>query len=134
MKPIFIVTSGSYSDYRINAVFKNKEKAERYAKAFGGDIEEYEPNPFDKQLSKGYYPYQVHMNREGSTEKYGVNCGDGKSNCNWFANNYEHAEIYLVANMWAKNETHAIKIANERRTWCIANNTWGNELNKIFSV
>lgn len=44
MAKIFIVTSGEYSDYHIDAVFSTREKAEEYADICGPDyeIEEYE--------------------------------------------------------------------------------------------
>ena len=43
MEKIYIVTSGEYSDYQINAVFSTGEKAEEYVDAYGSDyrIEEY---------------------------------------------------------------------------------------------
>lgn len=61
-------------------------------------------------------------------EEYGVFAGNGESNDNWFCNNYENDEIHLVANMWARDEKHAIKIANERRAMFIASNRWGEGL------
>lgn len=45
MTTIYIVTSGSYSDYSINEVFANKADAERYAATVAydeGHVEEYE--------------------------------------------------------------------------------------------
>lgn len=128
MEKIFIVTSGEYSDYKIMGVFDSKEKAELYIESFHGRIEEYNLNPYNEQLKNGFKSFQVHMNIKGSTEKYGVNCGNGNHDDNWFADNYENNEIHLVANMWANDEKHAIKIANERRVQYIANNTWGTKM------
>ena len=128
MVKIYVVTSGSYSDYKIRGIFTTKEKAELYVESFYGRIEEYSLNPYERKLSEGFKPFKVHMNIEGSTEKYGVGVGNGESDDNWFANNYENDEIHLVANMWAKDNKHAIKIANERRCVFIANNRWGGGL------
>lgn len=125
MNKVFVVTEGSYSDYKIMGVFDSKEKAELFVSSFYGDIEEYEINPYDEQLSNGYKSYEVHMDRNGSTEEYGVGCGNGKPNDNYFADNYADNKIHMVANMWAKDEKHAIKIANERRAEYLANNSWG---------
>ena len=50
-KKIYIVTSGEYSEYEINAVFSTKEKANAYIQQHGTyyDIEEYE---LDKEVEK----------------------------------------------------------------------------------
>ena len=44
MAKIFIVTSGEYSDYHIDAAFSTREKAEEYVDIYGPDymIKEYE--------------------------------------------------------------------------------------------
>lgn len=128
MKKIFVVTEGNYSDYHICGVFDTKEKAEKYVLCFGGDVEEYEINPHDEQLTNGYKSYRVYMDITGSTKEYGVDCGDGSANKNHFATNYHDNKIRLVSSMWAKNKKHVIKIANERRVEYIANNMWGSKL------
>lgn len=50
-KKIYIVTSGEYSEYEINAVFTTRKKAEEYVQQHGTyyDIEEYE---LDKEVEK----------------------------------------------------------------------------------
>ena len=42
MKTYYAVTQGEYSDYRIITITEDKEKAERIAAAYDGDVEEYE--------------------------------------------------------------------------------------------
>lgn len=42
MKTYYAVTEGEYSDYRIITITEDKEKAERIAAAYDGDVEEYE--------------------------------------------------------------------------------------------
>ncbi len=42
MATVYIVTSGSYSDYGINRVFSTREKAESWAGPLGYEIEEWE--------------------------------------------------------------------------------------------
>lgn len=53
---VYIVTSGEYSDYRIEAVFKSEEKAKIYAMTHACDIEPWETEDdkikADKSLSK----------------------------------------------------------------------------------
>ena len=42
MKTYYAVTEGEYSNYRIITIIEDKEKAERIAAAYDGDVEEYE--------------------------------------------------------------------------------------------
>lgn len=51
MAKIYIVTSGDYSDYSINAVFSTKEKAEEYVQQHGTDyrVEDYD---IDEEVKK----------------------------------------------------------------------------------
>ena len=42
MKTYYAVTESEYSDYRIITITEDKEKAERIAAAYDGDVEEYE--------------------------------------------------------------------------------------------
>lgn len=54
IKTIYVVTSGEYSDYRIEGVFTDKDKAEAFADRNPEyEIEEYPANPdFDKPNGK----------------------------------------------------------------------------------
>ena len=138
-KVVFAVNSGSYSDYRIDAIFSTKDKAEAYMKAVSGDdynaIEEYEMDPPVTDLIKrGYSIWMVHMLVDGTTERveqreldsYAVSSightvwrrtqaaafkGTGKPDI-------------LISIVWAKNSEQAIKIVNEHRIQMIANNQW----------
>lgn len=70
---IYVVTSGSYSDYGIDAVFLNKDKAEAYKahqEELGNDcsIEEYESmdeSAFPLPDIKEYYSAGVYIHVEG---------------------------------------------------------------------
>lgn len=66
---IYIVTSGSYSDFSIKCVFKDKYKAEKYVNAYNKNdsysdyrIEEYEF--YDSSFKAGslYYEYHILQN------------------------------------------------------------------------
>ena len=62
MKTYYAVTEGEYSDYRIITITEDKEKAERIAAAYDGDVEEYEDciiNPIG--IWKVYY-YEKNRN------------------------------------------------------------------------
>ncbi len=128
MDKVYIVTQGSYSDYRIVGVFDTKERAELFIESFYGRIEVYDLNPHEEKLSNGYKSYRVYMDEKGSTEEYGVSVGNGKSDDCWFADYNQVDGVVIVCNVWAKDEKHAIKITNEKRIQHIANNTWGNKI------
>jgi hypothetical protein len=130
MKKIFVVTSGCYSDYGINAVFSTRELAEEFIKDFPsryGDENIIEEYPLDLKLP------QPKGNRQGF---YIMMLKDG--NCeyvrkeNSFHKEFFTGEIsYGYDNSWmniyvfANDEQHAIKIANEKRGELIAMDLWG---------
>lgn len=132
---IYIVTSGSYSDYGINAVFSTKELAQKYIDAFekqsfeGFDIEEWELNPFATDLSKGRKPFNILMDIDGNVEKI-----ESKPSYFFFNERISYINAHqaywnnekdlLQIAIFANDETHAVKIANEKRTQIIALNRW----------
>jgi predicted GIY-YIG superfamily endonuclease len=60
---VYIVTSGSYSDYGIHKVFSTEEEAKKYIDAVGTDdnweVEEYEVDPTDWKDSRGIYCIEI---------------------------------------------------------------------------
>ena len=130
IEKVYIVTAGSYSDYHIAGVFTDKALADRFAsKHRWGDAEvgTWQVNPVEEQLHSGREPYVVYIDKEGKVscemdwnaisdvQEYGVR-SDGYDG---------YGRLRLV--VFAKDEQHAAKIANERRTQIIANNMWGKE-------
>lgn len=73
MKKVYIVTSGEYSDYHIDAVFSAKEKAEEFADIVGTgfEVEEYD---LDAQFERKTVVYLVSFSDrygcEASIEEY----------------------------------------------------------------
>ena len=130
MKTIYIVSSGCYSDYHIDAVFDSKELAEKFVETFNENnmfhnqmrIEEWELNPLKKELKKDFNPYFVRMKRNGDTIEIG--------GC-IYPSDYIEKETKLdyegnmLTYVMARDEKHAIKIANERRVQFIASGQWG---------
>lgn len=124
MKKIYVVTAGEYSDYRIQAVFSEKEIAEKYVKLFKKDsdfrVEEHDLNPDKEGISNGYNPFYVIMTREGECVSVNkdLSCyfDHGSINVGWDGN--------LEVSLFAKDKKHAIKIANEKRLQVIAGNHW----------
>lgn len=68
-KKVYIITSGRYSDYGIDAVFEEKEKAESYSDAFSNTrVEEYEVGDVNQKLLRNNL-YSVLLDSDGN-EKY----------------------------------------------------------------
>lgn len=125
MTTIYLITSGEYSDYSINAVFTTKELAEQYRTFFGGDIEEWEADRMADDLRAGKVVYQVYMYRDGSTECFGVTAYNDEIP---FTPKH-HVQLLpnpdrMVTYVKAKSREHAVKVANERRTHLIASGGW----------
>lgn len=139
MKKVYAVSSGSYSDYRVNAVFSTKKLAEDFMRYIPdndyNDIEEYEINPPEPDLIKrGYAIWSVHMLRNGNVE-YVEKCDmtlwrikDIGHTIWWRTQSpaYKGKEMpdVLTSKVWAKTEKQAIKIVNEHRVQMIANGEW----------
>ena len=124
MKNVYVVTEGSYSDYRICGVFDSKELAEKFTKSFEKDlmeIEEYTLNPFLKEINEKYKAYFVRMTSEGKCLDVRLidsfSCLDPKYSFDVKKN--------LYCSVFAEDEKHAIKIVNEYRIQILASNTWG---------
>ena len=148
MKNIYIVTAGEYSDYHIVAVFSTKEKADAFCAMFRKgefDVVEYEVDAKVEAINKGLKQYHVNMNKDGSlfaggwsnpsgitlfknenlldnfqTEDYLLDLNFGKR---YFDPTVPKA-LHLEVICWAKDEQHAIKIANEKRAQYSANGKW----------
>lgn len=53
---LYVVTQGEYSDYHIEKIFLDKDKAENYAKYHRAEVEEWETDDEDYEIIKnGYY-------------------------------------------------------------------------------
>lgn len=133
---IYIVTSGSYSDYKIHSVFTDKAIAEAYINAFtfaydDASIEEFEENLFAEQLKNRYIAFKINMDIDGNVLKI--------EKCNDYVLTNENKPYHISGTVYvdylkridvlnldmsvlAKDEQHAIKIVNEKRGQLIAAN------------
>ena len=132
MNQIYIATEGTYSDYHILAVFLDKKKAELFAKCFEYvEIEEFnvfEETTLDKimeclRLKRDIYFVRVDI--AGNTDL--ILKEDWE--LSWFELTIRKNPVISAADdlciyVLAKDEKHAVKIANERRVQLIANNEW----------
>lgn len=134
VKTIYIVTSGSYSEYGINAVFDEENLAQKYCDTFNEgrddydrlEIEEWDLNPFGDDLSKGRKPYFLRMKKDGLA--YDIRKEDSAYGFSESGKKYGFSinnDMYI--NVFADDEKHAIKIANEHRIQILASNNWGRK-------
>jgi len=139
MKKLYVVTRGEYSDYCISAIFDSKELAQAYIEKFSifenrhyfngfNEIEEFVLNPQEEHLLTNRKPFMVEMRRNGDVgsvlEEVEFNYPnyDGLVEFIGYAHDPDRTMRIVV---FANDEKHAIKIANEKRGQIIAMNKWG---------
>lgn len=136
MKKIYAVNAGSYSDYRVVALFSTPELAQEFMAAVPdfnyNDVEEFELNPDTADLiRRGYSLWSVHMLRNGDTERvyqedlnsYGV-LDVGHRIWRRTPAHMPSVPDILRSTVWAKTEDAAVKIVNEHRVQMIASGEW----------
>lgn len=134
-KAIFALEDGSYSDYHVIGIYTTRERAETVQKLVGGDINEWTLDPGWTEINTGLNRWRVWMLRDGTVEEtfhekitgYWIN----EESMAWIwrrtqALAYKDKGIpdCLQCLVWAKNEKHAVKIANEKRAQMIAEGKW----------
>ena len=141
MRAIYAVSSGSYSDYQIDAVFSTRAKAQKYIDRFpSDDCNGIEEMMLDRPLPSALPLWNVRMLRDGSIEGEITRCDDMDSGSIrryvyqdrhqvWRRSSapaYEGMGVpdCLRSIVWAKDETHAIKIVNDQRAQLIADGEW----------
>jgi len=131
MKKLYVVTSGSYSDYGIDAIFDTKELAQAFIDSFksGGrnnfnEIDEWVLNPNEIDLKSCLKPFIVTMDKEGcahTVKPSDLPLGHGQGVDISFTINADWMTVYC----YADDETCAIKTANDIRKHVLALNQWG---------
>lgn len=122
---VYVVTEGEYSDYRVNSIFSTIEKALEYSKMFGmNDPIELELDEQNCLLEKysGLIFYSVNIEINGNSLSVYPTTLNSNRPPRVFKN--EYSPDILNVHCWAKDEKHAVKIANEKRIQLIANNQW----------
>lgn len=135
MEKVYVVTNGEYSDFHIEAIFTTREKAEAFLNSREkGDYDNWEmyeypidyPDFIADKIANGYRLFKVVMDRDGDT----ISIGEGnysdleyefRYGIDW---NWHSGRTKFSANVFARNEQHAVKIANERRVQLIASGEW----------
>jgi hypothetical protein len=135
MAQVYIVTSGEYSDYSIDAVFSTPELAKEYTDRFGGEIETWDVDA-PEWPPPGASVYCVTMGQDGSGRCSELETRDFRAGyyqvdmrIRWSPDHWalkegkrQKFELLVVAG----DKKAAVKIANEHRAWMIAMNVWGS--------
>lgn len=120
MVKIYIVTSGDYSSYGIDAVFSKKGKADEYCKNFKCDeVEEYELDPNTIPIDM----ITVEMARDGTVNNVKQLISRINTSGFW----YFGALDDLIWHVKTNDEIRAIKVVNEKRIQILANDCWGDD-------
>lgn len=133
MNKVFVVTSGSYSDYGIDAIFTTRELAQSFIDAFKTDkwnemdIEEWDLDPNKKHLKQNRKPYFLRINKKGDVSDLSLadSAYGFKQDMPEAKISYTHNLEWMNINCFADDENHAVKIAGEKRSQILATNTWG---------
>jgi hypothetical protein len=125
----YVITAGCYSDYHILAICSTKEKAEAAAFAFGNaaTVTEWEMDKVPN-FPPGMSLWLVEMTRKGTV----LRCSSLEAELTDTTTlKWEFYKNNFFFECCARDEKHAIKIANEKRTELIAT---GQERNPQFSL
>ena len=115
---VFAVTTGEYSAYCVEGIYSTLENAEKAHRMFASEnrIVEYEVDAIPDH-PPGMLYYLVEMDVNGNTDRV-KQCNV----CEFHGWNGipTPSGRYVGFDVWAKDETHAVKIANEKRIQLIA--------------
>lgn len=142
MKKIYAVSSGYYSDYHISQMFSTLELAQQWVDSqphpeYPGDeynIEEWELDSGVEEMERGYSKWEVTMLRNGDTHS-ATNQGSPLGGSayvqpcviSWddYPNGLPHRKHPAIrVTCFARDMSHAVKIASEKRTQMIADGEW----------
>lgn len=132
MSKVYVVTHGCYSDREIVGVFSDEKAAEAFASCDeDGGFEEWEVDSekLSHEHPHGKQFYSVYLDRDGDPHRGNRPRLRSHSPIKaqpsmWYRDQEGIKPDYWLFNMWATDEEHAVKIANERRARVVANNQW----------
>lgn len=133
---VYIVSTGSYSDWMILGIYSTQEKAEKARADYNAenDIKEYAVDEFP-QIPDGLRPYCVIMTCVGGVLErptQAVPAAVGRWRDEWVPYSISKApeKQAVLFCVWARDEEHAVKIANDRRAQLIATGEWTTDWNE----
>lgn len=117
-KKVYVITQGDYSDYHICAVTLDKELAEKLCKVYS-NLKYY---PYFDPAQIEEYDLQQSMDDVRIMYRVEIDCGDIEVT----EDRYENKEDvfgdknYFTAYVLARDQEHAVKIAQDRRAEYLA--------------
>lgn len=130
MASVWIIEVGSYSNYRVVGIYSTEENAKLVADKLNSNPDKWDEftigkrtlDPLVYEINEGLNKYDVYMDRDGYTRK--IDKSDIESyDISTELHTVEDNRFYRVGirgAVFAKDEAHAIKIANEFRAQMIA--------------
>lgn len=124
---IWVVSVGEYSNYNVCGLFddEHKGKAEEFAERIRGRVED-EPlilNPEHQEPPPGQTFFIFHMEKDGTTKvisEDSILTSDGALHNSSYSVHHIDGDWFMVVRVYARDEKHAVKIANEVRTQILA--------------
>jgi hypothetical protein len=128
MSKVWLVSTGDYSEYHVHGVYSTEEKALVAKEAYNADkIEERELDAMPDS-PPGLYGWLVRMDQDGNTEHiYRVSNDVMKGEYGWHPARTMGGDAkigFVNFCVWARDQEHAVKIANEKRAGLIASGEW----------
>ncbi len=126
---VWICSNGSYSDYRVTALYSDESTAQRVTEAYGWDNppEESELDPATPpEVQQGMSYFRIWMWENGDVAQAYLSEPDANAPAvQWFHQRFgsypeRRTGLQFWTSCWADDEKHAVKIANERRIMALA--------------
>jgi hypothetical protein len=117
MTKVYVLTTGSYSDYHIVATFSTRELAEEAKKLCGNDDPEIQEYELDSLQIPDHPPGQTawHVNIDTKGARQPWICQDNIFERNFTpSSEFQPRSGYYVVECWARDEEHAKKIALDK--------------------
>ena len=136
---VYLVSDGHYSDYHQLGIYTTRELADQARVFFNADndVEEWELDVIPKH-PHGLLAWTVYMDRNGNLPSGNVYVGNGVRRDS--VDGFEPTWIPCSKNgtvvcfrVWAKDEDHAVKIANEQRIGLLASGEWTSDWEVWFA-
>ena len=142
---VYVIQKGHWSDKRVVAVATSQELADKAAALYATSLEGISTLVMETDsfvdLPVGLRPYSFRMDKQGVTgwiSSYQIE--DVELDSEWWKRGFVVVDSYLTYHkdkfvfefyVWAEDEEHAVKIANEKRTVLIATGEWDRLIAKV---
>ncbi|MHB8734246.1 MAG: hypothetical protein ACYC6M_02975 [Terriglobales bacterium] len=131
---IWVVEEDEYNDYRVVGLYSTEANAKVIADRYGGTVAEWPIDANIDDIRRGYSQWRIQMLRDGTVESASVPSNSYDPDCEvqfWRRSTAPDSRNLnppppdcLVVECWARDQKHAVKIANEKRTQMVARGEW----------